>query len=218
MLPKTRRRAAYTLIELLVVMAIIATLTSLIMAGVQRARVAGQRTENGVRMNQIGDAIGRCKHDLNLSYIPSHPLSGTVGGTTFTLKANYVQGDPELPILLQAFPNMAWGVNGGPGNPNPSYPVTNPEAFKNGYTGSTVTLDANQTLCLFLTGGAATAGAGFSNNPQRPFTAPSGGGSSGRGRGSRTTRRCSRTRPTATRGSSTRTVTPTPTSPPSAGS
>ena len=150
-----RRRAAFTLVELLVVIAIIAVLVSLTLAGVQRVRVLGPQTENAARIQQIHDAIGRCKNELKLDYIPAHQVS--TGG--FKIKSSYYLGppvtvqpaDPELDFLLRAFPNM--NVNA------------------TGYTGVDLTLDANQTLCFFLTGGVVTNFTGFSNNPTQPFAA-----------------------------------------------
>lgn len=162
-----RRRAAFTLVELLVVMAIIAVLVSLILAGVQRVRVLGPQTENASRIQQIHDAIGRCKNDLKLDYIPSHALSG--GG--FTLKATYTGSEPELDILLRAFPNMNTAAN-----PNPQNGDTT-----NGFIGTNVVLDANQTLCFFLTGGAATDRQGFSNDPRKPFKPSAGSGEQRKG-------------------------------------
>jgi prepilin-type N-terminal cleavage/methylation domain-containing protein len=136
----TRRpRAAFTLVELLVVIAIIAVLVGLLMAAVQRVRVMGPQTENASRIQQIHDAVGRCKGDLKLDYIPSG---------SFQLKSSYATNDPELEILLQAFPNLNTSATGLPN----------------------VTLDANQTLCFFLTGGVVTNFTGFSNNPRQPFT------------------------------------------------
>jgi prepilin-type N-terminal cleavage/methylation domain-containing protein len=151
MLLKTRRRAGITLIEILVVIAIISILVSLLMAGVQKARIAGKRTENGVRINEIGEAVTRCKSDLKLRYIPAW----TAG---FRLKSAYTTADPELAILTTAFPNLDYTNTGLP----------------------TATLDANQTLCFFLTGGAVTNFSGFSNNPRYPFT-PGAAGESRKG-------------------------------------
>lgn len=186
MLPQTsRRRAGMSLIELLVVMAIIATLTSLLMAAVQRARLAGLRTDNGARITQVGEAIGRIKTDLKLSYIPSHPINTTVPTTLypnrapgtpphgFALKGKYEGNEPELEILLRAFPNMNTVARQRLETGNPS--LTTAQAQDNGYTGPDVVLDANQTLCFFLTGGGATNLSGFSNNPRKPFTAASAG-------------------------------------------
>jgi prepilin-type N-terminal cleavage/methylation domain-containing protein len=155
----TRRRAAFTLVELLVVIAIIAVLVSLTLAGVQRVRVLGPQTENAARIQQIHDAIGRCKNDLKLDYIPSV----LPDGSQFRLKSTYnTNTDLELDVLLRAFPNMNPGATGLPG----------------GTTG--IPLDSNQTLCFFLTGGGAsvTNFTGFSNNPTQPFAT---GGSTRKG-------------------------------------
>jgi prepilin-type N-terminal cleavage/methylation domain-containing protein len=142
-----RRRAAFTLIELLVVIAIIAILISLISAAVMRVRVLGPQTENFTRIQNIAQGISSVKssrdqNGLGLSWIPS------TGG--FRLKSAYVVGDPELEVLLTAWPNLNYGATGLPPN---------------------VTLDANQTLMFFLTGGTVTDYKGFSNNPKQPFTA-----------------------------------------------
>jgi prepilin-type N-terminal cleavage/methylation domain-containing protein len=151
MLPQTRRRrAAFTLIELLVVMAIIAIIVSLTTAAVQRVRALGQVTENSTRMAQLNDAIGRFKDGLGVKYLPSQRADGA----GFRLKRSYADTDPELDFLLQCFPNM--------------------DRADNGYTGGDVTLDQNQLLCFFLTGGVATNYSGFSFNPKQPFAA--GGG------------------------------------------
>jgi prepilin-type N-terminal cleavage/methylation domain-containing protein len=136
------RRAAFTLVELLVVIAIIAVLVSLTLAGVQRVRVLGPQTENAARIQQIHAAVGSCKNELKLDYIPS--------GGGFRVRQAYGMSDPELDILLRAFPNMNLSATG--------------------YTGVDLTLDTNQTLCFFLTGGTVTNFTGFSTNPTQPFS------------------------------------------------
>jgi hypothetical protein len=140
-----RHRTAFTLIELMVVITIIIVLMSLLMAGVQRALDAGKRTDNIDRMAQVGSAVGLAKQKLNMPYVWSGP---------FKLRSIYQQGDPELDILLQMFPNMNWGGSAD-----------------NGYTGADVILDANQALVLLLTGGAPTGMTGFSTDPRKPFSA-----------------------------------------------
>ena len=49
-----RRRTAFTLVELLVVITIITVMMSLLMAGVQRARDAGKRTEAHSEIRELG--------------------------------------------------------------------------------------------------------------------------------------------------------------------
>ncbi len=143
------RRAAFTLIELLVVIAIIAVLVSLTAAAAQRVRIAGTQTDNFHRIKKIEQGISAAKSSrdqmgLNLAYIPSEPM--TNGG--FTLKSAYTGTEPELNVLLTAWPQLNTAATGLPN----------------------VTLDPNQTLMFFLTGGAVTNFTGFSTNPKAPFT------------------------------------------------
>src|SRR5688500_12104528 len=110
MLLRTRRKAGFTLVELLVVVAIIATLLALLMAGVQRARVSRDQTENTHRMSKIATAVAGLKdpnNGLNLDYVPS---------TGFRLQSSYAQTDPEYFLLKKAWPNLDMSNTGLPNN------------------------------------------------------------------------------------------------------
>jgi prepilin-type N-terminal cleavage/methylation domain-containing protein len=155
-----RPRTAFTLIELLVVISIIATLVGLLLAAISGVRVSAMRTDTFKRMQNIGMGISsvRAPKDqggLNLAYIPSEPINTTVAPGTaaapvgFAIKQAYGANDPELNILLQAWPNL--------------------DITSTGYVGASVVLDSNQTLTFFLTGGAITNFNGFSNDPKHPF-------------------------------------------------
>ena len=139
-------RPAFTLIEVLVVIAIIAILMGLLLAAVQKVRDAGTRTANYTEMAQIESGIGEAKRVLGVNQIPPGP---------FTLKSQYTGVEPEYEFLTQAFPQGYPGATG--------VPWTGITPFPN------VTLDSNQTLLFFLTGGSVTNFKGFNTNPAAPF-------------------------------------------------
>jgi len=155
--PHAFRRAGFTLVEILVVLTIIILLASLILAAVLRTLEVGTRTENFSEIAQIESAIGEAKQKLNLPQIPPGP---------FNLKNIYNQNDPELGYLLQAWPQLNWTTWAPPAQPGTGLiPIS-----QNGTATSVVTLDSNQTLLFFLTGGTVTNFTGFSTNSAQPFT------------------------------------------------
>jgi prepilin-type N-terminal cleavage/methylation domain-containing protein len=144
MLTRTRRpRAGFTLIELLVVMGIIATLVGLLLPALSGARVRALQTQNLDRMNKIATALTNLKD-------PTQGLNLDYVPAGFRLMSAYSGTEPEAFILKKAWPNIDLAATGLPNN---------------------VTLDGNQTLVFFLTGGGVTNGTGFSTNPRQPFSA-----------------------------------------------
>lgn len=148
-----RPRSGFTMVEILIVITIIAILMALLLPAVMRAIGTGDRTQNFSQVNEIGAAIGLAKQKLNLPQIPPGP---------FRLKSVYTGTEGELLYLTAAWPDVPW-TSGGYYLPLPS-----------GVT--QITLDTNQTLVFFLTGGTITNGGnvnapfvGFSTNPANPF-------------------------------------------------
>lgn len=141
------RRGGFSLIEVLVVIAIIAILSSLILAGVSRVRIAAVRAQTIGDITQMSNAISAFKAKFNVSFIPS---GGSGAGGKFAAKSSYSGSETEALYLKQVFPRMD---------------LSNTKL-------TTQDLDSNQTLVLFLTGGPATGFTGFSTNPSAPFTAP----------------------------------------------
>jgi type II secretory pathway pseudopilin PulG len=143
------RRPGFTVIEVLVVVSILILLVALLLPAVQRARDVGTRTVNYSQIGEIGSAIGEAKQVLGLPQIPPGP---------FTLKNKYLGNEPELGILLTAWPQLNTSATG-------LIP-----AAQGGKQDSEVILDSNQTLLFFLTGGTVTNFTGFATNPAQPFT------------------------------------------------
>jgi len=74
------RRSGFTLIELLVVISIIAILTGMLLAGVNRVRLAGYRTQTRDEMSQLASAHGQCIAELKCGYVPSRLILNETGG------------------------------------------------------------------------------------------------------------------------------------------
>jgi prepilin-type N-terminal cleavage/methylation domain-containing protein len=93
------RRSAFTLIELLVVIAIIATLVSLLLAGIFRAYLVVKDVSARNDVSQLGSAIAKFNDVFQTSYIPSKLVAG--------------DGGPSDAWLATAFPNAPAGYFAG---------------------------------------------------------------------------------------------------------
>jgi prepilin-type N-terminal cleavage/methylation domain-containing protein len=140
------RRTGFTLIEILIVIGIIAILIALLLPAVMRAFDVGTQTQNFSQIGQLETGIGVAKQKLN--------LTGGIPPGPFNLKSSYLATDPEMPYLTAAWPQAYMGPTG---------PWTGNTGLPN------VTLDSNQTLLFFLTGGTITNFTGFSTNPSNPL-------------------------------------------------
>lgn len=148
-----RRRTAFTLIELLVVVTIITVMMSLLMAGVQRARDAGKRTEAHSEIRELAQGIALFKNKYNVDYVPSRIVlheDGAYGNTQVEIDS--------LRWLMTAWPNLNTQVDwNGDG------------AIATGNAGTFI-LEGDQCLVFFL-GGDLSSGQpdGFSTNPRNPM-------------------------------------------------
>jgi len=146
----SNQRRGFTVIELLAVITIIAILAGMTLGGIGRVRVAAQRVQATSDIAQLSNAIAAFKTKFKVAYLPA---SGSGPGGTFRLLSNYAGTEPEAQFLKQMFPRM----NGIP-------PYGGTTGLPNG-----TNLDSNQCLVFFLSGGAVTNYAGFSNDPSQPF-------------------------------------------------
>ncbi|VTR98762.1 type II secretion system protein [Tuwongella immobilis] len=144
-LPTRSHRLGFTLIELLVVIAIIGILMGLTLAAVQQVRGKANDVKVREEIAQIESSIAAFKQHFEVDYLPN----------AFLLAPNY--GDPSLagnPLaaasqayLRRMFPRMNLASTGLPAT----------------------TLNGNQCLVFFLSGGPITNFSGFSSNPSAPF-------------------------------------------------
>jgi len=138
----TGPRPGFTLIELLVVISIIGVLMGLTMVGVSKVRERAKQTTAGPDLTVISTGVTAFKTKFNVDYIPA----------SFVLEGNYTDAGSDANsanYLKQLFPQLNLASTGLPDQ----------------------TLDANQSLTFFLTGGTVTNFQGFSNNKSAPFSA-----------------------------------------------
>lgn len=156
--------SAFTLVELLVVITIIGILAALLLAAVQRARVAAQRGVITAEINQIDTAIKDMKNSVG-SFPPNAQtddlvLTGNESATT-PIVENTVLTDFKQ-FLLKAFPQHR-----------------EPEALIKALVGQS-TMPPDTNIATNLPGGMTASEAlvfwigGFSDNSQYPISGPGG--------------------------------------------
>lgn len=91
--PAYGHRPGYTLVELLVVLAILATLSALVLAGVQRVRTAAARVACQNHLRQIG--LGWHNHLSQHGFYPTIGIRGTQLPVTFNGVGNPAVGGPN---------------------------------------------------------------------------------------------------------------------------
>lgn len=161
------RRNGFTLIELLVVMAIIVVMVSLLMVGLNQARISAKRTQTRAEISQISEGASIFAHQMGT--VP--PLSGGGNGNGFRLCTKYTDNNgnvlnwPEVQALKDLFPSMDLNDNG----------LRHPLSGVVIYPDSPDSLDGNQALFFWLAGGSDyTNFSGFATNPRKPFAKPTG--------------------------------------------
>jgi prepilin-type N-terminal cleavage/methylation domain-containing protein len=151
-----RRGAAFTLIELMVVMAIIALMLTLLMSGVQRARVAYKRNAAHTEIRELGQGVTLFKQKLSVDFIPSKIVLREDGAYVLN-SPDPVQNKLELDSLnwlKAAWPHLTFPVDWNQNNTTDTTPIT---------------LEGDQCLVFFL-GGMSLDG----NNNFNPNGQPSG--------------------------------------------
>jgi general secretion pathway protein G len=173
---KRPARRGFTLVELIIVIAIIALLVGLLLSGVQVVRKKAAEVQVRNDISQLSTALGSCRTDLNLTYVPSY----------FVLKENnnYDLTDPAqkrtVTLLKQMFGSRINLQLITDPNPQPgTWPDWNGDGVFGGDTA--YVLQGYQCLVFFLGGipnppGAGAPGCtGFSadpTNPTLPQTSP----------------------------------------------
>src|SRR4029453_13621631 len=162
-----RRRAAFTLIELMVVMAIIALMLSLLLSGVQRARVAGKRSLAHTDIRELGQGVALFKQKFSVDYVPSKIVLREDGA--------YVLNGPDPVQNKLELDSINWLKAAWP------YLNTQVDWNQNGTIDTTpITLEGDQCLVFFLGGireGGQLVGnvylggqpSGFSINKRNPM-------------------------------------------------
>ncbi len=143
--PKPRRRQLPSrLLKVAVVIGIAVLVWGVITWLVVDPRPIGSRRARAmVEIDQLHTAVTAFRVKMNVMHLPAG----------FRLKAAYDPAepvDPNLVYLRQVFPQLDFDDNGLP-------------------PGTDDTLDPNQTLVIFLTGGKYTNYQGFSRDKQHPF-------------------------------------------------
>jgi prepilin-type N-terminal cleavage/methylation domain-containing protein len=153
------RRPGFTLVELLVVITIIGILAALLLAAIQRARVAAQRARISTEINQMDAAIKDLKNSAG-----SFPPNAQTDGNTGTLVENTVLTDFKQ-FMLKVAPQhrepdalIAGLVGLLPNGTTPA--VTSGDAVLDGG------MTASEAIVFWL--------GGFSSDPKYPISGPSG--------------------------------------------
>jgi prepilin-type N-terminal cleavage/methylation domain-containing protein len=138
-------RAGFTLVEILIVIAIIALLVAMLLPAIGKVREGARRSECATDMAQVASAVQAFKTKFNVNFIPP----------SFSMEPDYTDAGSDAASLLYL---------------KSIFPFINEKA-----TGlPPATLDGNQTLLFFLTGGVQTNYQGFSTNKQKPFNLTTG--------------------------------------------
>jgi prepilin-type N-terminal cleavage/methylation domain-containing protein len=158
LMPKRRRRAAFTLIELMVVMAILTIMISLLLAGVNRVRIAAKRTNTHTEIRELGQGISMFKQKFSVDYVPSKIVLREDGAYVLN-SADANRNKLELDSINWL--KSAW--------PFLTFPV---DWNQNGSIQTNVAIDLEGDQCLvFFLGGINENGqlTGFSTNKRNPM-------------------------------------------------
>ena len=99
------QRNGFTLIELLVVISIIALLVSLLLPGLQRARMSARRSVCASNLHQLGVGTALFAHDYD-DLLWRHPSLPTETRDHWDANTNFVirtNGDPDASVFIQQY-------------------------------------------------------------------------------------------------------------------